>query len=920
MLEKLQPLRSPAQEIQLQSLRSVTSRLDPHDHEINLEAITSQPLSLNEVGQQLTLFQKQLILAKLNYEKLESLDDLPVGAVFFIEKVQNLPIEESIQILKDALVEHRNDSNFPEEDYQFIESLLSQPKGNLEQSSTTGGVINDLGKDEKVFEKATNLEHSLMETSSINVFQIVDWELQVKLEAAIFAYYSPYPEVRAVTDPYDDPSTPCETLRAYVVALVWTVIGSFINEFFAHRMPAIGLSTAVVQLFLYPSGKLLELIIPNWTIPISRTFSIQLNPGPWSIKEQQLCSIFYSISSAAPYVDSNIYVQKLAVFYNNTWVTFGYQVLLILSTQFIGFGISGILRKFTIYPVKALWPNVFPTLALNRALLIPERKETINGWKISRYYFFFLVTGCSFIYNWVPIYLFTSLSTFNWMTWIAPDNFKLAAITGSSSGLGLNPIPTFDWNILNSNFCLTIPFYSQINQYMGSLIAFIVIVALYWTNNKWTAYLPINSNYVFDNTGNQYATTSVIGSNNELNEDMYKKMGPPYFSAANLVVYGAFFALYLFAFFYQIITEWKQLSDGAKNVFLGFKNWRRPVYENYTDAQSRMMSKYKEVPDWVYLIVLVIAFLLAVLCVELYPVNTPVWAIVLMVLLNFVFLIPITSIYSITGFKFGLNVLAEIIVGYIFPGQYLPLITLKAFGYNTDGQAMAFISDLKTAHYAKIPPRAVFRAQLLSTFVCCFITLAVINFQLGSVKDICTHHQKQKFSCPGDVTYYSSSIQFGLIGPRRMFDQVYPILKWCFLIGLLLVIPALAFKKFGPRRLTKHFQPTAIIGGMLVFAPYNLAYYTGGVYLSFAFMHHIRKRYLTWWEKYNYVFSSAMDAGVAFSAIIIFFAVQYHEKDVNWWGNTVSYEGIDGGIGQQSLLNVSNTDQGYFGLKWGTFS
>jgi len=38
------------------------------------------------------------------------------------------------------------------------------------------------------------------------------------------------------------------------------------------------------------------------------------------------------------------------------------------------------------------------------------------------------------------------MSYFNWMTWIAPENAKLGAITGSVSGLGLNPLPTFDWN------------------------------------------------------------------------------------------------------------------------------------------------------------------------------------------------------------------------------------------------------------------------------------------------------------------------------------------------------------------------------------------------------------------------------------------------------------------------------------------
>ena len=31
-----------------------------------------------------------------------------------------------------------------------------------------------------------------------------------------------------------------------------------------------------------------------------------------------------------------------------------------------------------------------------------------------------------------------ALSTFNWMTWIKPDNQNLAVVTGSVGGLGLN--------------------------------------------------------------------------------------------------------------------------------------------------------------------------------------------------------------------------------------------------------------------------------------------------------------------------------------------------------------------------------------------------------------------------------------------------------------------------------------------------
>lgn len=57
--------------------------------------------------------------------------------------------------------------------------------------------------------------------------------------------------------------------------------------------------------------------------------------------------------------------------------------------------------------------------------------------KLRRYKFFYIATGSMFIYYWLPGYLFTALSTFNWMTWIAPSNLTLAILTGSSLGLGL---------------------------------------------------------------------------------------------------------------------------------------------------------------------------------------------------------------------------------------------------------------------------------------------------------------------------------------------------------------------------------------------------------------------------------------------------------------------------------------------------
>lgn len=659
-------------------------------------------------------------------------------------------------------------------------------------------------------------------------------------------------------------------------------------------------------------------VLPKWKFTVWGT-TFDLNPGPWTSKEQMLCTLFYSVSGGSPYVSSNIHVQKMPMYYDNQWADWGYQILLMLSNNFLGFGLAGIMRKFAVYPARAVWPTLLPTLALNASLTKPEKKENINGWQISRFSFLWIVSAASFIYFWFPNYLMGFLSTFNWMTWIAPNNMTLAEVTGSLGGLGLNPFPSFDWNVLNAG-SLALPFYTQVSTYIGAFLGFLTIIGVYYNNHLWTGYMPINSNNLFTNQGFPYDVKAVVNKKSLFDEEKYQLIGPPYYTAANLVLYGAFFAIYPFAFIYEVIASYKPMYFALKQLYKSFRHMGRSNFDGFNDPHSRMMSQYKEVPDWCFGIVLIISLVLAIICVKVYPAETPVWGIFFALAINFVFLIPLTSIYATTGFSFGLNVLVELIVGYAIPGNGLALNFIKAFGYNITGQSENYITDQKMAHYAKVPPRALFRTQMLSVFLSSFIFLAVINFQIESIEDYCSPTQLQKFVCPGVRTFYSASITWGVIGPKKVFGGLYPILQYCFLIGALLPIPCLLFKKYGPRSIAKYFQPTVIIGGFLNFAPSNLSYLTGGLYLGWAFMYYIRRRYLTWWEKYNYVLSGSLSAGVAFSSIIIFFAVQYHDKSISWWGNNVMYEGMDYYTRSYGRLNATESaPDGYFGIRKGHY-
>lgn len=775
------------------------------------------------------------------------------NATYLYHKYQELSTEKALEILKETVEYHDEDVNFPTDVMDKIKLIVQGPEA--------------FGADIDTFQR------------------------EAKVEAVLIHFHSPYPEVRAVTDPYDDPDTPCTTIRAYFLGFLWSIIGTGVNQFFSPRQPAISLSSGILQIFVLPCGRAMQYVLPDWGFTF-RGKRHSLNPGPFTYKEQMFASIIFNVAIGGAYAANyNILSEKLAKYYNNTWATIGYQFLLVFSTQFLGFGFAGIMRRLIVYPVRAVWPTLLPTLALNKALAAKETKKNINGWTMSRYTFFLIIFSSAFVYFWIPNYLFQALSTFNWMTWIAPNNFNLATITGSIGGLGLNPIPTFDWTVVNHNGPMTIPFYTSANTYIGLLIAFFIIPAVYYTNYKWTGYFPINDNHLYANDGSPYNVTKVL-TKGLLDIKKYQDYSPPFYTAANLVVYGAFFAIYPFAIIFSFLTDWVAIKKSAIDLYESIKHPKRSNYSGHTDVHCEMMSKYREVPDWWFLIILAISLVLGIVMVEHYPTNTPVWGIFFTIGINFIFLIPITLIYSVTGFSFGLNVLVELIVGYAIPGNGTALNILKAYGYNIDGQAQNYITDQKMGHYAKIPPRHMFFGQMISTLLQVLVSVGVLNWQMSNIEHICQPHQAQKFTCPGVNTFFSASVFWGVIGPKRVFDGLYPILRWCFLIGAILPFPLYALKRYYSRSL-KYFQPTVIIGGMLNYAPYNLTYFTSGLYVAWVFNSYIRQRYLKWWEKYNYVLSSSLTAGVAFSAIIIFFAVQYHEKDVNWWGNSVPFAGVD---------------------------
>ncbi|KAK9384417.1 OPT oligopeptide transporter protein-domain-containing protein [Lipomyces mesembrius] len=814
----------------------------------------------------------QIAMRLAEKAQADNLNAVAEDLEYVMDTVATISIEECMDIINHAMKYHEFDSNFPRVVMEKLKLLVQ-------------------GEELYPGDKES-------------------WEFDVKVEASLIGYFSPYPEVRAVTDPYDDPDTPVETLRAYFLGILWTIISTGVNTFFYPRFPNIQLTSSVIQLLLFPSGRLMQYILPDVGFTI-RGKRYTLNPGPWSFKEQMFSTIMVNVSiTGAYFVQYNVLAQKLPMFYGNDYVGYGYQFLMCFASQYFGLGMAGLMRRFVIYPVKQVWPTILPTLALNRALLKDDVRTVANGWTISRYKFFGICVAGMFLYYWIPGYLFQALSTFNWMTWIAPNNFNLATVTGQNFGLGLNILPTFDWNIMNNIYSntISIPFFSMLQQCIGVFISFFAMVGMYYSNYLWTAYMPPNVNGALDNTGQLYNVSMVL-TDGLLDEAKYQAYSPPFYTAGFLMSYGTSFVIIPLSLMYVTFEEWRGLLDSAKEFWKGLR-YRKSAFEDRKyDIFSKKMSKYKEVPDWCYLLVTVISFVLAVISLVIYPTNTKWWGLLIVALVDAVCLIPLGIIQGITGYQVGLWMLPEIIAGYLFPGNGVANLIFKMYGANIGQQADTYVSDQKMAHYAGLPPRAIFRGQMLSIAFQVLVAIGVVNWQIGHISNLCSPDNTQHFTCQWTRMIFTDTIMYGVVGPKRLFGNIYPILKWCFLIGFLIAPTWFAIVKVFPR--LRIINPTLLVGGMAYWAPYNVAYWTATLWLNWFFNFFIRRRWLAWWQKYAYVLSSAFNAGLTLSAIVIFFAVLYNPKPLIWWGNTVSYAGIDGGVGRQSLLPLP--ESGYFG-------
>ncbi|KAN0065420.1 hypothetical protein ACQY0O_001256 [Thecaphora frezii] len=690
---------------------------------------------------------------------------------------------------------------------------------------------------------------------------------------------SPYPEVRASVSNVDDPSMPVITFRSMLLGFVLTCLISATNTLLALRNPPIQITGVIVQLLVHPLGKLMAATLPYRTFQAPKWLGgsrFSLNPGLWNIKEHTIVNIFTSYGVNPPYPLPLLLMQDLPRFWNEPRPLL-FSLLFICAPQLIGMGLAGFSRDILIRPASMIWPQNLATTTILNTLHAEDEPE--DG-SMKRIKFFTIVSAGAFVAYFFPGYLFMALSYLNWVCWIWPDNVPVNTVFGVAHGLGASVL-TLDWTQINFiGNPLINPWWAQVNIFGGFVIGlWIAAPAIYFTNTWYTGYFPILSGATYDRYGQIYDIQRVSSDHRSLDKEAYKAYSPVYISAGLVVTYTSGFAILTASIVHTALHHGKSL-------------WRNVRYKRTEedDIHSKLIHRYRQVPQWWNAAILLFAFLLCVVLVVCYDTGLPVWALVLSILVPAFYLLPFGLIYAMTGLSLTVNLIAEMVASYLFPHHTMAMMTFKTISQHTMNSILQLTQDQKLGHYMKVPPRQIFSIQILAILISGLVQALTKDWMVSSIDGLCTPNQADSFTCTSANVFYSASVIWGQIGAQRTFGpgSIYHTLYYGLTIGAVApVVVWLLAQKF-PRWKFQFMSTPIIFAGMNYAPPAQGINFTSWFAVGYLFQYVLRKRAFAWWTRYNFVTAGALDFGTILSSLVIFFALQLPKDGAlvpNWWGN-----------------------------------
>lgn len=425
---------------------------------------------------------------------------------------------------------------------------------------------------------------------------------------------SQYAQVRASVAATDNTTLSINTPRMWFLSMLFAILGSSTNLFFSLRYPSVAITPVIALLLVHPLGLLWDRILKRRSDPKEeftegsrcpsgatspsgvtnpakvgtlRHFRLWLAQGSWNEKEHTCVYISSNVSFGFAFA-TDVIVEQTRFYKQDVGII--YQLLLILSTQILGYTFAGLTRRFLVRPGGMIWPGTLMSAAMFTTLH-KEENTVANGWRITRWKFFFVVWTSAFLFYFLPGLLMPALSYFSVITWFAPKNVVIANLFGVASGLGLFPV-TFDWaQIAYIGSPLLTPFWAAMNVVGGLVIVMWIIAPIaYYKNLFYSSYMPILSSAVFDNTGNLYDVSKILTPDFLFDREAYQNYSRVFLPITYVLSYGLQFAALASLLTHTACWHgrdiWKQWKRSLKEVEGESKATYEPVSVGIASSRS----------------------------------------------------------------------------------------------------------------------------------------------------------------------------------------------------------------------------------------------------------------------------------------------------------------------------------------------
>lgn len=426
--------------------------------------------------------------------------------------------------------------------------------------------------------------------------------------------------VTKTLDITDDPSETPYTFRSVILGLGLSSFGAVIAEIFYFKPQTVNVSVIFLVIIAYCIGETAAMI-PRWG-PVGRF----LNPFGFNQKEHTFIVIMASSAATSALGCEQLAAQAL---YYNEEPNPASAIFMLLSSQCIGYGMLGLMRKMFVYPTKFVWPTQLPLAALLQSMHLNKelaKKRLKIFWAI-----------CIFVMVWelVPEYIFpltTGVSIFCLANQHSAMFTHLFGGSNGDEGLGLLSW-CMDWQYVGAvEFVL--PLNTLINQLIGYL-GCVTLTILAYHLNLWNAQtFPFMAQDLFTANGSLYNQTMILNEHNVVDPQKLAEYGAPWFSMTNALSYLCLNMGITAAIVHTFLWNWgdvaaafnwlapssiKQRFQDAKNPeFLRFWKTTQEIEKQYPgtegDPHFAAMRVYPDASSWWYHTILVLAIVVGLIC------------------------------------------------------------------------------------------------------------------------------------------------------------------------------------------------------------------------------------------------------------------------------------------------------------------